>query len=48
MSDKDLEAKFSGLADGILPRDQVRKIMDNCWGIEALPYAATVATSARA
>jgi 2-methylcitrate dehydratase PrpD len=48
MSDKDLEAKFSGLADGILPRDQVRKIMDNCWGIEALPSAATVATSARA
>ena len=46
MSDKDLETKFVGQADGILPAAQVRRLMDLCWNIEALPRAAAVAEAA--
>src|SRR5204862_47922 len=31
MTDKDLEAKFTGLANGILSADRQRKLMDLCW-----------------
>jgi 2-methylcitrate dehydratase PrpD len=48
MSDKDLEAKFAGQADGILPADQARRAMDLCWDIEALPSAAALAEAASA
>ena len=48
MSDKDLESKFSGLAEGILPADQVRKVMDLCWKVEALPAVSVLAQAARA
>ena len=47
MSDADLEAKFMGLADGVLPAAQARTLMDLCWKIETLPNAAEIAASAR-
>ena len=46
MSDAALEAKFSDLAEGILPKDQTRKLMDACWNLEKLPSAAEVAKAA--
>jgi 2-methylcitrate dehydratase PrpD len=48
MSDKDLEAKFAGQADGILPVDQARRAMDLCWNMEALPAAGALAEAASA
>jgi 2-methylcitrate dehydratase PrpD len=47
MSDADLEAKFAGLADGVLPSAQARTLMDLCWRLESLPNAAEIAASAR-
>jgi hypothetical protein len=34
MSDSDLEAKFSGLADDLLPNDRIRRLIDLCWRVE--------------
>ncbi len=48
MSDKDLEVKFAGQADGILSADQVRRAMDLCWDIGTLPNAGAVAEAASA
>jgi 2-methylcitrate dehydratase PrpD len=48
MSDKDLEAKFAGQSDGILPADQARRAMDLCWSIETLPGAGALAEAASA
>jgi 2-methylcitrate dehydratase PrpD len=47
MSDKDLEFKFTGLTNGVLPADRQRKLMDLCWTVESLPKAAAVAEAAR-
>jgi 2-methylcitrate dehydratase PrpD len=47
MTDGDLEAKFAGLAEGVLPAAQVRTLMDLCWKVDDLPSAAQVATAAR-
>lgn len=47
MSDKDLEAKFMGLADGVLPPDQTRRLMELCWSIETLPSVGELAAAAR-
>ena len=46
MSDGALEAKFSDLAEGILPAAQTRRLMDLCWTVEKLPDAADVARAA--
>jgi 2-methylcitrate dehydratase PrpD len=46
MSDADLEAKFQGLADGILARDRVRRLMDLCWKIETQAQASAIARAA--
>jgi 2-methylcitrate dehydratase PrpD len=46
MSDKDLEAKFAGQADGVLPADQARRAMDLCWDIATLPNAGALAEAA--
>ena len=46
MSDADLEGKFQGLADGILPRDRVGRLMDLCWKIESAPQASAIARAA--
>ncbi|WP_407155801.1 MmgE/PrpD family protein [Bradyrhizobium sp. STM 3557] len=43
MTDKQLEAKFSDLAEGIIPADTIRRVMDACWNIENLPSAADIA-----
>ncbi len=47
MTDADLEKKFAGLADGVLPAAQARTVMDLCWRIDSLPNAAQVAAAAR-
>ena len=47
MSDKDLEFKFTGLTNGVLPADRQRRLMDLCWTVESLPKAAAVAEAAR-
>lgn len=46
MSDAQLEAKFSGLAEGVLPPEQARRVMDLCWKIENLPQASELARAA--
>jgi 2-methylcitrate dehydratase PrpD len=46
MSGAQLESKFEGLADGILPRERVRRLMDLCWDIETTPRAADLARAA--
>jgi 2-methylcitrate dehydratase PrpD len=48
MTDADLEAKFSGLADGVLPSAQIRRVMDLCWKIENETAASTLARAAAA
>ena len=47
MSDKDLEVKFTGLANGVLTADRQRKLMDLCWNVESLPKVAVIAEAAR-
>ena len=47
MSDANLEAKFLGLAEGVIPVAQSRHVMDRCWSIDSLAGAAEIATSAR-
>jgi len=47
MSDADLEAKFLGLASGVLPEAQARALIARCWDVEKLPSAAEIATTAR-
>jgi 2-methylcitrate dehydratase PrpD len=42
MSDADLERKFTDLAEGILPAEQIRRVMDLCWGVEKLEDAAAI------
>jgi 2-methylcitrate dehydratase PrpD len=46
MTDADLEAKFAGLAEGILPAGRTRHLMDLCWKLEALADVAEVARAA--
>jgi 2-methylcitrate dehydratase PrpD len=46
MSDAQLEAKFTGLAEGILPPVRVRQLIDLCWKIEGAGQAAEVARAA--
>ncbi len=35
MTDKQLETKFSDLADGIIPAATIRRVMDACWNVES-------------
>ena len=46
MSDKDLEAKFTGLTTGILSTDRQRKLMDLCWTVDRLPESSAIAKAA--
>jgi len=46
LSDAALEAKFSDLAEGILAKDQARRVMDMCWGIEKAADAGGLAAAA--
>ncbi|QOZ71623.1 MmgE/PrpD family protein [Bradyrhizobium arachidis] len=43
MTDKQLETKFSDLADGVIPAAAIRRVMDACWNVENLPSAAEIA-----
>ena len=46
LSDADLEGKFQGLAEGILPRDRVRRLMDLCWKFESNSQVSAIARAA--
>jgi 2-methylcitrate dehydratase PrpD len=48
MTDAQLEAKFTGLAEGILPPGRIRKLMDLCWSVEKLAQAEEIARAAAA
>ncbi|MDE2625009.1 MAG: MmgE/PrpD family protein [Betaproteobacteria bacterium] len=46
MSDRQLESKFMDLAEGILPPDQIQRLMNTCWNVADLPDAAAIAQAA--
>ncbi len=46
MSDGQLEAKVTALADGVLPAERVARLMADCWRCETLPLAASLAAAA--
>jgi 2-methylcitrate dehydratase PrpD len=48
MSDAQLEAKFADLAQGILPADRARRLMDLCWKVDTLPAASVIAVAGAA
>lgn len=48
MSDADLEAKFRGLAAGVLSPERTDRLIRLCWDIEALQDAGELARSAQA
>jgi 2-methylcitrate dehydratase PrpD len=48
MGDAALEAKFTGLADGVLPADRIRRVMELCWKIDELSEASTLPRAASA
>jgi 2-methylcitrate dehydratase PrpD len=43
MTDRQLETKFTDLADGIIPAAMIRRVMDACWNVENMPNAAEIA-----
>ena len=43
MTDKQLEAKFADLADGVLPPSAIRRAIDACWSVESLSSAGEIA-----
>ena len=43
MTDRQLEAKFADLANGILPPTAIQRVIDACWGVESLPSAGGIA-----
>lgn len=46
MSDRDLEAKFLNLADGVLPVARAKQIMEHCWNAANLKEAGVIAKAA--
>jgi 2-methylcitrate dehydratase PrpD len=46
MSDADLEAKFRGLAEGVLPPVQTDKLIELCWSVGSLKDVGTLARAA--
>jgi hypothetical protein len=46
MTDAQLEAKFTGLAEGILAPGQTRRLMDMCWNVGRLADVAKLARAA--
>ena len=45
MTDAQLEDKFTGLAEEVLPRDRMRRLIDLCWGAWELPDAGEIGRS---
>ena len=43
MTDRQLEAKFADLADGILSPSAIQKVLEACWSVESLPSAGDIA-----
>jgi 2-methylcitrate dehydratase PrpD len=43
MTDKQLEAKFADLAEGVISSAAIRRAIDACWNVESLPSAAEIA-----
>jgi 2-methylcitrate dehydratase PrpD len=48
MSDAALEAKFTDLADGILPPRRIQDLIALCWSVERSPDAGQIARAASA
>jgi hypothetical protein len=48
MTNAQLEAKFAGRADGVLPPEQMRRRMDMCRIVAGLPEAAQLVRAAAA
>ncbi len=48
MSNAQLEAKFKGLASGVLPADRITRLIELCWNLEHAPDAAELARLAAA
>jgi hypothetical protein len=48
MTDAQLESKFKGLAEGVLPAGRVSRLMDFCWNLEKAADAAQLARLAAA
>jgi 2-methylcitrate dehydratase PrpD len=46
LSDAALEAKFTGLAEGVLAPAQAQRLIGLCWGIETAPDAGRIAAAA--
>jgi hypothetical protein len=46
LGDAALEAKFSDLADGVLPKAQAQALMEKCWKIANAPDAGAIARAA--
>ena len=46
LTDRQLEEKFTDLAEGILPAAQTSRLMQACWQVEQLPSAAEIAKAA--
>ena len=43
MTDKQLEAKFADLADGILSASAIQRVIEACWSVESLTSAGEIA-----
>ena len=43
LADRDIEAKFRALVDGILPPARAQELIDACWAIESNPDAGSLA-----
>jgi 2-methylcitrate dehydratase PrpD len=48
MSDAALEAKFTDLANGILPPDRIQALIGLCWSLERSPDVTEIARAASA
>ncbi len=48
MTDSQLEAKFKGLSEGILPAPAIGRLIDFCWNLEKAPDAGQLARLAAA
>jgi 2-methylcitrate dehydratase PrpD len=46
MTDADLEAKFAGLAEGIIPTERMHRVVELCWNLDNLDDVAELARAA--
>ena len=43
LSDRDLETKFRGQAEGLLSQGEVQNLLSLCWSVASIPEAAAIA-----